>query len=488
MDGFISVSCEFLSKRKISEDTCRRYGYGGGEYKGQRVQVANYYDAGVLVAQHVRFPDKAFRWIGSTQKLELFGQHLFREKGKRIIVTEGEIDCLTVSQVLGGKWQVVSVPNGASSAKKYLQQNLEFLESYEEIILSFDMDEPGKKAAADCAVLFSPGKCKVVSLPRKDANEMLVVGEVGELVRALWDARPYRPDGIMAASDLTLDTLKTQKEIFAYDTPYPEINKMLKGLRKAELTLCTAGSGIGKSTLVREIAHHLQTRHALKIGYIALEESVEKTALGFVAIENDVSLGDLYLDRSLLTDDQWEKSYEKILRSDRLYLYDHFGSLESDNLISKLRYLAVGCAVDFIVLDHISIVVSGMADGDERRIIDNLMTSLRSLVENTGVGVIAICHLKVTEGKAHEEGGRVTLNHLRGSGALKQLSDNIIALERDQQGENPNVSLARILKNRLFGIVGVADELIYNHTTGRLLPHTGEKGLASSNQQQNDDF
>ena len=141
----------------------------------------------------------------------------------------------------------------------------------------------------------------------------------------------------------------------------------------------------------------------------------------------------------------------ELIASDRFFFYDHFGSLESDNLLHKLKYLASGLDVDFIVLDHISIVVSGIADGDERRIIDNLMTDLRSLVENTGVGMLLISHLSVPQGgaKAHEEGGGVALNQLRGSGSIKQISDNIIGVGEGPTGERPNISLIRLLKNRL---------------------------------------
>ena len=162
-----------------------------------------------------------------------------------------------------------------------------------------------------------------------------------------------------------------------------------------------------------------------------------------------------------------------------MYFYDHFGSLASERLLSKMRYMRSVLGVNFIVLDHISIVISGQESSTEgeRRDIDRLMTNLRSLIEETGVGVLGIVHLKQPEGKAHEEGGRVTLSHLRGSGALKQLSDNVVALERDQQSEDEdtaNQSDIRVLKCRETGLVGLADTIEYNHDTGRLLAVTSE--------------
>lgn len=490
----VTGDISFLSKRKIKEETCRKYGYKQGVYKGKGVHIENFYQHdGQLVAQHLRFANKDFIWLGDSKKASLWGQHLWKagKGGKRIIITEGAIDAMSVSQCLNNKWPVVSLPSGASSAKKYIQKELEYLESYEEVVFCFDMDEPGKKAARACAELITPGKAKVVSLPRKDANDMLIQGEVKQLLTALWEAQVFRPDGIVAANDLSLDSLMVTPEFPGYTVPYPKLDNKLHNLRKGELSLFTAGSGVGKSTLVRELEYHLLMKHKLKVASVRLEESIQKSTLGLFGIHNNIPLGSLYMDRNLLSKEQWESSYKDIVKPGRLFLYDHFGSLESENLMSKLRYLAVGCEVDFIVLDHISIVISGIEDGDERRIIDNLMTNLRSLVENTGVGVIAICHLKQPEGKPHEEGARVTLSHLRGSGTLKQLPDNIIAMERDQQGDDKDRSLVRLLKCRLFGDLGPCDSLVYQHDTGRLLAENDDCFFdehVDKNNNNNEDF
>jgi twinkle protein len=475
VEGLIETRPVGRILRSISEETFQKFGYKYGEYKGATVHVAPYYYQGQIVAQHIRTQDKLFPWIGKTDTLELFGQHLWKNSGdyrKRIVVTEGEIDCMSISQSFGNKWAVVSVPNGAQSSSKYIKMNLEFLDGYEEIVLAFDTDQPGKQAAQECALLFTPGKVKIADWsPMKDANELLMAGKSSDIVNVIYNAQTYRPDGIKAATELSLEYLSQDEETFSYPLPYPQLNSKMRGVRKGELTTLTAGSGIGKSTLAREIAYDLLVNQGLKIGYVALEESIKKTALGLMAINLDVPLGELFLNRKIVEEGRFKDAYDKVVSTNKLYLYDHFGSLDSLNLLSKLNYLAVGCGVDFIILDHISIVVSGIESGEERRIIDNLMTNLRSLVEKTGVGLILISHLKNPEGKAHEEGGRITANQLRGSGSIKQLSDNIIGLERDQQGDTPNISQARLLKCRLFGEeTGLADTLEYHKETGRLLP------------------
>ncbi len=153
----------------------------------------------------------------------------------------------------------------------------------------------------------------------------------------------------------------------------------------------------------------------------------------------------------------------------KVWLYDHFGSVDSGNLLSRIRYMVRGLGCDFIFLDHVSIVVSGMGEGDERRLIDNMMTSMRSLVEELGCGMVLVSHLKRPEGKGHEEGAQTSLAQLRGSAAIGQLSDMVIGVERDQQdAASKDLTTVRVLKNRFTGETGIACGLQYNRETGRL--------------------
>lgn len=462
-----------LKARGITQATCEHWNYEVGEFKGRKVQIANYYDGADIVAQKVRDADKNFKFLGEPKRAALYGQHLWRDRGKMVVVTEGEIDALTVSQLQGNKWPVVSVQNGAQGAAKSVRKAVEWLSGFERVVFMFDSDKPGREAAEECALLLPPGRAYIARLPEgiKDANEALVANRGAEVIDAIWSAKAYRPDGIVKGSDLSLDRLRSSVAR-GVEIPYPELNAALRGLRKRELLLMTAGSGIGKSTLAREIAYHLVKVHGNRIGNVFLEESVQKTAVASVAIDNNIPLGDLLEDPSMLDDEKWQRSHAELVAPQ--FYYDHFGSLESTDLMAKMNYMAVGEQCDFIVLDHISMVVSGQEGSGEgeRKDIDRLMTNLRSMIERTGVGVIAIVHLKRPGGgrASYNEGGRVSLQDLRGSGSLEQLSDNIIALERDQQDQdNPDLSQIRLLKNRQFGDLGLKDYLLYHRDTGRLL-------------------
>ncbi len=456
-----------LQKRGISEATCRKYGYQIAEDKqGSIVQVANYYNKDKkLTGQKVRGADKQFKTLGKTSLL--FGQHLFSSGGKKVIVTEGEIDALSVAEAFGAKWPVVSLINGAQSAVKNFKNNLEWLISFNEVVLWFDDDAPGHEAVEKVAELFKPGQVKIITpTGYKDANELLVAKGKSAVVSASYSAEPLRIDGVINGKDLWDEVSKN--EVFeTYSYPFPILNEKFKGIRKGELVTFTAGSGVGKSTIVKEIAYHLLMEEKLKIGYVALEENVKRSALSFMG---------MYLKRPLFFDfekvslESKREAFDATLGEGNVYLYDHFGSLESDNLLRKLRLMITQNGVDFIVLDHVSIVVSGNADGDERKAIDALMTNLRSLAEETQAGILVVSHLRRPQGdKGHEDGANVSLSQLRGSGAIAQLSDGVVGVERNMQDDefNNRVKL-RVLKNRFVGDVGLADTLLFDKETGRM--------------------
>lgn len=465
---FEDLEAVSLTKRGISKDTCSKFKYYSTEYKGKPCQVACYFDdSGNLVGQKLRFPDKSFAILGKIDN-RLYGSQLW-SNGKKIIITEGEIDCLTVSQLQGNKWPVVSIPNGAQAAKKAIESNLEYLDKFEEVILMFDMDEPGRKASEECAKILPAGKAYIANLPCKDPNECTTSGKGSEVLQAVWNAKPYRPDGIVAGTDLyekcvtDIDDLKDSVEY-----PWVALQNKTKGARHGELYVFTSGSGMGKSTILRELEYYFGVHRGELCGIVALEESTRKTGMELMSIHLNKRL---ILDPEGTDEDERSRAFAETIGNGNFFLYDHFGSLDSGNLLSKLRYMIVSLGCKRIFLDHISIVVSGMdtdEDGGERKAIDKLMTNLRSLVEETGATMFVVSHLKRPEKKGHEEGAQVSLSQLRGSGAIAQLSDMVIGLERNQQGDNPNVLTLRVLKNRFCGLTGISGYLYYDQDTGRL--------------------
>lgn len=471
-----------LTARGISKETCQKAGYWIAKVDGVMYQVADYRDQnGNIVSQKVRDKDKNFKTTGSHKSDALFGKHLWNG-GKKIVVTEGEIDMLTVMELQDCKYPVVSLGHGASAAKKTCAANYEYFDQFEQIILMFDMDEAGRKAVEEAAQVLPAGKVRVAVLPCKDANECHLNGHDREIMEQVWNAGPWIPDGVVSALSLReriREHLSSEESVGLLFSGCTGINDKTLGARGGEVIMVTSGSGMGKSTFVRQQALQWGTAMGKKVGLAMLEESVEETAEDLIGLHNRVRLrqSDL-LKREIVANGKFDQWFDELFGNDTFHLYDSFAEAETDRLLAKLAYMRSGLGCDVIILDHISIVVSASGESDERKMIDNLMTKLKGFAKSTGVVLVVICHLKNPDkGKAHEEGRPVSITDLRGSGALRQLSDTIIALERNQQGDMPNLVLVRILKCRFTGDTGIAGYMEYNKETGWLEPssYSGEE-------------
>lgn len=460
----VSGRVQAIPNRRLDEATCALWGYEIGEYNGKPCHIANYRDTtGKPIAQKIRLPNKEFLFLGDTKAVGFYGESLW-SKGKRLVICEGELDALSMSQVMGNKWPVVSVPNGAQGASKTIKKRYDYLQSFEEIIIMFDMDEPGQKAAAECAELLPIGKTKIARLPLKDANEMLVAGRTEELMQSFWNAKPYRPDGLLTTSDLKDSIMVADERGLAY--PFSGLNDKLGGIFPSTLITVTSGSGLGKTTFMRELAYHLHTVHRKQVGMIMLEETTKRTVRSLVGLHlNKLIESDL----SNTSPDEMSQAFDELFGTRDITLYDHFGSTEVDNILNRIRYMARAMDCQYVILDHLSILISGLMSDDERKMIDVAMTKLRTLVQETGITLFLVSHLKRPSGdKGHEDGAAVMLGQLRGSHAIAQLSDAVIGLQKPNDDPTGDATELVVLKNRATGERGSAGILNYSRETGRL--------------------
>lgn len=463
------VSGQFLSipDRGITKATCEAYGVRQSD--GQHYYP--YTDAkGNEVAWKIRtVADKQFRSQGNIKDALLFGQAQWNAGGKYLTIVEGELDALAAYQMMGSKYPVVSIKNGAQSAVKDCQAQYEWLDSFESIVIAFDADEPGQEAASKVAELFG-NKVKIVKFAKgyKDACDYLKDNKSADFVKAWWSAEQYVPDGIVAGSSL-LDLVMQPLEKAQAHYPYAGLNGMTGGIRSQEMVVVTAGSGLGKSQFMREIIWQLLCETKDNIGIMFLEESVKRTALSIMslAVNKPLHLAEVSID-----DREKKEAFDKTLGSDRLYFYDCFGSTAIDNIINRVRYFAKGLDCRYILLDHVSIVVSDQSNLDERRAIDEIMSKLRMIVQETGISLFVVSHLKRPDGgRGHEEGAATSLSQLRGSGSIGQLADMVLGLERAAQHEDPierNTTRIRVIKSRYNGETGKACAVLYDKFTGRM--------------------
>lgn len=465
-EGLITGEYRPLLARKITEETARKFGYQVGEYKGKTVQIAPYHDSsGAIVAQKLRFADKTFTVAGESKAIGglLFGAHLWAS-GKKIVITEGEIDAMSVSQAQGNKWPVVSIPNGAQGAKKSLQKNLEYLSGFDEVILMFDQDDAGRAAIEECAPLFPPGKCKVATLSMKDANELLKKGKEQEIIQAIWNAKPYRPDGIVSLSEIKDKAL--QPPVMGLPWFLDALTAATYGRRHGELYCLGAGTGVGKTDfLTQQIEYDINTLHEA-VGVFFLEQSPVETVQRIAG----KSVGKLFhIPDSGATAEELSSAIDALEANGKLFLYDSWGATDWEVIRNKIRFLNHSEGVRLFYIDHLT-ALAAMAD-DERVALEEIMAEMAGLTKELDVVIHLVSHLSTPEGgKSHEEGARVMMRHFKGSRAIGFWSHFAFGIERDQQDESHrNLSTLRVLKDRYTGrAVGLCIPMSYDPETGRL--------------------
>ena len=415
---------------------------------------------------------KDFRSIGKAEVPELFNQ-VNSGKRKNLVITEGEVDCLSILEMLTkakAQFDVVSIVNGAQSARRNIASNLDFVNKYEKVFIAFDNDEHGIEAAKDVAHIIKPGKAHIVNSVHKDANEALSKGLIDEYLQDVWGAKVYKPDAFITGEKIW-QAFKERSEIksVAYPDCLKGLNDKLFGMRLGEITLFTSGTGSGKSTVVKETILNLLEKTEDKIGLISLEESIGDTAtklIGMSIMKNIRMPGDV-------TDEEARKGYEKVFGDERLILLDHQGSVADSSLLDRIEYLAaLGC--NYLILDHITIAVSEGVDGATgNEAVDKVMSSLLKIVKRYNIHLTLISHLRKSsgEGKSFEEGVMPNLDSIKGSGSIKQISFDIIGFARNMMAaekSDRNIVKFAVLKSRFSGDTGMCGQANYNVDTGRL--------------------
>lgn len=487
-----SLSVEDGLAHPIRGITDRGISYATASYYGVRIGVSSTdgetpiytlfprHRDGDQIGWTTRTDDKRFYSTGGND-VDLFGAHLVKSTGKKLYITEGQYDALSLFQALkegssiaGYNPPVVSLPSGAAGACKSLSLSSELLEGYAEIVLVFDNDEAGKKARQEVCKAYA-GKVSfcTVPYPHKDANDMLMAGKGSDLKwLALTGSKKYHPDGLIRVKDLREVIHDVSQEIlYPYPDFMPYLNHMTYGARPGTIVTITSGSGCGKTQFMRELMYHFLVTTQEKIAGIFLEEDKIETAKGLMALHLNKRI---HLPDIEVTEDELNTAFDALYDTDRVGLYDFFGGMDDSSLLSKLQYYA-HTGHKFIFLDHLSIIVSEFAtDGDERKRIDVLMTKLAKFVKSYGVTLFLVVHLRKngTDSIPFELGSVPTLDDLRGSASLKQLSWDVFGLARNQQHTNDycaNTTESTVLKCRFTGRTGTADYLHFNETTGRML-------------------
>ena len=407
-DAIDNLTAFTTSIRDISPKTLALFSYQQGRTTSQgRVHVATHFDStGNPVAQHIRTKDKSFWWTGDQKKAGLFGQHLWSSGGRRLVITEGELDAMSLSEVQENKWPVVSA-GGTDYASKAVKRNLEWVASFEEVVLWFDADDQGKAAAQEVAALLPPRKAKIVTTPHphKDANDMLRAGQARQMEKLVWNAKEYKPDGIVFLGDVVEDALTDYQMTLPWWDD--RLNAVTFGRRPGVYTF-GAGTGIGKTDwLIQQMGYDISVNKE-PIGIFSFEQS---PGITLRRIAGKIAHKPFHIPNAGWTMEERRVATESLREGPPVAFYNIWGSNRWNDIANSIRFLHHTHEMRLFYIDPLTALTAHAEN--EKTELEAVMADAARLAEELHSVLHLSCHLsRPSHGASHEEGGRVTARNV----------------------------------------------------------------------------
>jgi len=458
-----------LKDRHLNKSTLEHYGVKVSYSQSTNEIESHYYPitkGGSVSGYKVRQLPKQFRTEGDCKgAVELFGQKVVPSGGKKLIITGGELDALSAYQMLLSKYpnfppSVVSLPTGEQS--KAVADNLEYVNSFQEVLIYTDMDDAGKKCAEDIAKLVG-AKAKVINTTEKDASDMLVAGKSQEFINAFFNAKEYAPDGFVTVEDVWEQA--TAMPTWGRSWPWDSLTKLTYGRRDGEGLYLGAGVKMGKSEFVNQYIHH-----CIKIGEpVACFKLEEEPAITFRKFAGKLMHKQFHKPDGDFTQEELIEGMNKVKEAN-IYTYGKYGTNTWEDLEPSIRY-AVHKGAKSIIIDPLTRLVSADPSEANTQLIE-IADKISKMAKDLGFFYIICTHLNAPKtGKPHEEGGRVHSNQFTGSRAMMRAAYYMLGIERDKSAEDEterNTSQFVLLEDRAFGLTGRFD-VFYNQSTGDYL-------------------
>ena len=428
---------------------------------------------GDLVGMKTRLvATKDFRGKGDTTNANrLFGQNLFQGGGKFVTLCEGEIDAMSVYEMFGSRYPAVSINNGVHATAN-VRNNLEWLDSFETVVLCFDNDEAGLDAVCKIAPILGPNKCKILTLAKhKDANDYLVNGDGNHFIDEWWNySKEYTVSGVATIDEMRealLDYKNT--ELVPLPESFGDLNHMMRGgIAKGELVSIVAHTSIGKTTILNELIYHFATATKEKIGCFMVEDNIDETIRKVVSVHTAQNL-QLVEPKQLDVDSIMESAIDIGFGSKIQLHSDGGGSIDIDEMFSKIRYFVKGLGCGIILVDPLHTAIKNLSNEN----IEDVMDRFIKLCKETRCAVILSTHTRKPDDGSHPH--KISEYDVKGSGAIPQACHTNILFSRDKLSEDDytkNSTRIRVPKLRRTGQTGEAGWTYFNMVTARL-----EKGI-----------
>lgn len=472
---------QYFQKRGISERVLREnkicYGQSWGDKKG--IQFP-YIKKNVVVNIKHRSHTKDFRQEKDAEKCLYRYDQIARCEGDTLIITEGEIDCL--SFIESGFDMVTSIPDGApNEGTKSYTTKFDFLKSaesilqhYKKIILAMDADPNGKTAEQELARRIGPEKCHIVEYAggSKDANDVLVKHGKESVRRLVSEAKPYPVSGIFRTEDLRDEVLirynKGSKR--GLSTALPTLDNYYT-VKPGEFTVITGIPGSGKSEFIDALAVRMAMMHNWKFAFFSpenlpisrhIEKLLEKVT-GKPFARNGI-------EEPRMTVEEVDRDL-RTMNDYFFFIYPEDNILSVDTILEKARVTIFRYGIHGIVIDPWNELEHLYGNLTEAQYLSRELTKIRRFARINQVHVWVVAHPRNLNKDSSGNYKPPTMYEISGGAHWRNKADNGICIHRPDYSQDETEVIIQKIRFKEVGKIGKVP-LIYVRDTGEYLDKT----------------
>lgn len=405
-----------------------------------------------------------------------------------LLICEGEPDCL--SAVEAGFKNAVSVPLGSSNLH-WIDENLEWLDQFESIIICADNDDAGVKMQKECVPRLGSWRTKVVDIPAipigntgrvtKDLNEILYVCGKDKVLELILDAKD---SPVPSVADLSDVEPTEYEDVDGVTTGLKAIDDELMRLFFGTLTIVSGQPGSGKSSLLTQLAcNSLDNDIGTWLFSGELPNGVEKSWFNYIFagprnITDAISRrGNPYKKISTTTLAEINKTYKG-----RWHIYRDDYDNTLDKLIASMTDTVRKYGARCLILDNFMCIDTETSEEELRSQTDTIK-KLIEFAKKYQVAVILVCHPRKMDA-----GTNVGIYDIAGTSNIVNLAHRTIGLRRVTDAERENAAkysekrrqllkydvIVTIVKDRMFGRQNIDVGLYYDPASRRFFSDMDE--------------
>uniref|UniRef100_A0A8C5R2T6 Twinkle mtDNA helicase n=1 Tax=Leptobrachium leishanense TaxID=445787 RepID=A0A8C5R2T6_9ANUR len=393
----------------------------------------------------VEYQDQSVRYDEATYPRparynNLFGLSVMGKKETEVVITSREVDCLAVHQATG--MTTVSLPRGVTCLPPVL---LPYLEQFKRITLWLGDDLHSWDASKQFARKLSVKRCSLIRPGDKQPTPLQALNEGLSLTKLLKAALPASHKSIISFRQLREEVFGQLENVDQISgvkwARFPELNKLLKGHRKGELTVFTGPTGSGKTTFISEYALDLCTQ-----GVSTLWGSFEINNIRLAKMML-TQFAVLRLEEQLEKYDEWADKFENL----PLYFMTFHGQQNIKLVLDTMQHAVYMYDINHVIIDNLQFMM-GQENlfTDKFALQDYMVGAFRKFSTDNNCHVTLVIHPR-----KEDDDKELQTSSIFGSAKASQEADNVLILQDRKLASGPGKRHLQLAKNRFDGDVGM---------------------------------